>query len=83
MPCPADNFTVPEPECSDPLQKPQDPCNPGYCRLHVCHSVAATCLETPNCCECGEGKYHNGTHCVLEDHCPCRDELGVTRFPGT
>ena len=77
----SDNFTIPEPECTDPLQKPQDPCNPNYCRLHVCNNVRE-CIPTENCCECGEGKYYNGTHCVLEENCPCLDENGLIRYPG-
>ena len=77
----SDNFTIPEPECTDPLQKPQDPCNPNYCRLHVCNNVRE-CIPSENCCECGEGKYYNGTHCVLEESCPCLDENGLTRYPG-
>ena len=79
--CLSDNFTIPEPECTDPLQKPQDPCNPNYCRLHVCNNVRE-CIPSENCCECGEGKYYNGTHCVLEENCPCLDEDGLTRYPG-
>ena len=61
--------------------KSEEPCSYDFKRSRLCDAVKNNTYPSADCCDCAPGYRFDGSSCVLEDECHCRDPITNIVYP--